>query len=41
VIDTNTCPAHLIQIPNLCYNGQQIADLVINCEGADEVGAAS
>lgn len=41
VIDTNTCPAHIISIDNLCYNGQQIADLVINCEGGDEVGAAS
>jgi hypothetical protein len=40
-VDTNSCPAHLLQFNNLCYNGQQIADLVINCEGGDEVGAAS
>lgn len=41
VLDTNTCPAHIIEFNNLCFNGQQIADLVINCEGGDEVGPAS
>jgi hypothetical protein len=41
VVNTNSCPAHLLQIDNLCFNGQQIADLVINCEGGDQVGAAS
>lgn len=41
VVNTNTCPAHLIEINDLCYNGQQIADVVINCEGEDQVGAAS
>jgi hypothetical protein len=41
VVDTTSCPAHLLQFNNLCYNGQQIADVIINCEGGDEVGAIS
>jgi len=41
VVNTNTCPAHLIQIDNLCYNGQQIDDVYINCEGEDQTEIAS
>jgi hypothetical protein len=41
VVNTNTCPAHLIQIDNLCYNGQQIDDVYINCEGEDQGTIAS
>lgn len=33
IIDTDSCPAHLINIPNLCYTGQQISDRPIDCEG--------
>jgi hypothetical protein len=33
LIDTDSCPAHLIEIPNLCYNGAQISDVAIDCEG--------
>jgi hypothetical protein len=41
VVNTNTCPAHLIEMNNLCYNGQQIADVYIDCEGGDYPGIAS
>jgi hypothetical protein len=41
IVNTTTCPAHIIDLNNLCFNGQQIADVVLNCEGGDEVGAAS
>lgn len=41
VVNTNTCPAHLIEINNLCYNGQQVADVYIDCEGEDQQGIAS
>lgn len=41
VVDTTSCPADIVQFPNVCFNGQQIADIVINCQGGDEVGAAS
>lgn len=33
LIDTDSCPAHLIEIPNLCFNGAQIADVAVDCEG--------
>lgn len=35
LIDTDSCPAHLITVPGLCYNGSQIADVNIECEGYD------
>ena len=41
VVDTTSCPAHVLHFDNLCFNGVQIADVVINCEGGDQVGAAS
>jgi hypothetical protein len=41
IVNTTSCPAHVLEFNNLCFNGQQIADVVINCEGGDEVGAAS
>lgn len=41
IVNTTSCPAHVLHFDNLCYNGQQIQDLIINCEGADNVGAAS
>jgi hypothetical protein len=41
LIDTDSCPAHLITVPGLCYNGQQIADTVILCEGQDALGEGS
>ena len=40
-MNTNTCPAHLIEINNLCYTGHQIDDVYINCEGEDQAGIAS
>ena len=33
LIDTDSCPSHLIEIPNLCFNGAQINDVAIDCEG--------
>jgi hypothetical protein len=41
IVNTTSCPAHILEFDNLCFNGQQIADVVGNCEGYDEVGAAS
>lgn len=41
LIDTDNCPAHIIQVNNLCYNGAQIADVAIDCEGDDYAGIGS
>ena len=41
IIDTDSCPAHILQIPDLCYNGAQIADVAIACEGYDVEGIGS
>lgn len=40
VVNTTSCPAHVLDIP-ACWNGVQIADIVINCQGGDEVGFQS
>ena len=40
VVNTNTCPAHILDIP-VCWNGAQIDDIVINCQGGDETGYQS
>ena len=40
VVNTTTCPAHILNIP-ACWNGVQIDDIVINCQGGDEVGYQS
>lgn len=40
VVNTNTCPAHILSIP-VCWSGVQIDDIVINCQGKDEVGYQS
>lgn len=36
VVNTTSCPAHVLNIP-ACWNGAQIDDIVINCQGGDEV----
>ena len=41
LVDTDSCPAHLLTIPGLCYHGGQIADQQIECEGIDMVGVGS
>jgi hypothetical protein len=41
LVDTDSCPAHLITIPGLCYNGGQIADVAIGCSGNDIPGFGS
>jgi hypothetical protein len=43
LIDTDSCPAHVLQLRGLCYTGHQIADQLIACEGGrvDSGGAAS
>ena len=41
LIDTTSCPAHLLTVTGLCYNGFQIADRKIECEGYDLVGEGS
>lgn len=41
LIDTDSCPAHIITVPGLCYSGVQIADAQIECEGYDMVGVGS
>lgn len=40
VVDTDSCPAHILDIP-VCWNGAQIDDIVINCQGGDEAGYQS
>lgn len=40
VVNTTSCPAHVLDIP-ACWNGAQIDDIVINCQGGDEVGYQS
>lgn len=40
LIDTDSCPAHLLHMP-VCWNGVQIDDVVIDCEGNDYAGVAS
>lgn len=41
LIDTDSCPAHIVTVGGLCYNGFQIADRKIECEGYDLVGEGS
>lgn len=41
LIDTNTCPAHTLQIDTTCWNGVQIDDVVLGCAGEDVVGIGS
>lgn len=40
VINTDSCPAHKIRVP-ACWNGVQIADVAIDCEGNDYSGIGS
>jgi len=40
IVNTNTCPAHILEIP-VCWNGAQIDDVLINCQGGDETGYQS
>lgn len=35
VVDTNSCPAHILDIP-VCWNGVQVDDQLVNCFGADQ-----
>lgn len=41
LIDTNTCPAHTLQIDTTCWSGVQIDDIVLGCAGEDVVGVGS
>jgi hypothetical protein len=41
VADMDSCPAHILSINNLCYNGQQIAPILIDCEGNDYAAQGS
>lgn len=40
VVNTGCLPAHILNIP-ACWNGAQIDDIVINCQGGDELGYQS
>ena len=40
IVNTTSCPAHVLDIP-VCWNGVQIDDIVINCQGGDELGYQS
>jgi hypothetical protein len=40
VVDTNSCPAHILNLDNVCWNGQQIDDVYIDCEGDRAAGEA-
>jgi len=37
LVDTNSCPAYLLTIEDLCHNGIQIADEVLNCDGGNTI----
>ena len=41
IVNTNTCPAHIVELDNLCYNGVQAADVAVGCEGVDYPGVGS
>jgi len=41
VINTNTCPAHILQIDTTCWNGVQIADEAMGCAGENYAGVGS
>ncbi|NNC74976.1 MAG: major capsid protein [Acidimicrobiia bacterium] len=41
VINTNTCPAHILQIDTTCWNGVQIADEAMGCAGEDNPAVGS
>lgn len=40
IVDTTSCPAHLLTIP-ACWNGVQVDDQLVNCHGLDEGGYQS
>jgi hypothetical protein len=33
LVDTNSCPAYLLTVENICHSGVQIADVEIDCDG--------
>ena len=37
LVNTNSCPAYLLTIEDLCHNGIQIADEVLNCDGSNTI----
>ena len=37
LVDTNSCPAYLLTIEDLCHNGIQIADEVLDCDGGNTI----
>jgi hypothetical protein len=37
IVNTDSCPAYLLEFPALCYSGVQIADLAIDCDGTPTV----
>jgi hypothetical protein len=41
LVNTDSCPAYLLHLDDLCYNGQQIADVAMDCEGQDYAGIGS
>lgn len=40
IVNTNTCPAHILHIP-VCWTGIQVDDQLVNCLGRDELGYQS
>lgn len=37
LVNTTSCPAHLLRIP-VCHNGVQVDDRLVACDGIDELG---
>ena len=33
IVDTTSCPAHILHWDGLCYNGREVADVAVTCEG--------
>lgn len=40
LVNTDSCPAHLLRIP-VCHNGVQVDDRMVDCGGIDELGYQS
>lgn len=41
LVDTDSCPAHVVELNDVCWNGQQVADILMTCEGDDRPGQQS
>ena len=38
LVNTDSCPAYILEFNNICWNGRQIADNYVDCEGDISTG---